>query len=323
MNAERGMTELLNHAVEGVEPRTALLVSAAGDRGRQLRRRRRLAQAGSATALAAMIAAVAVAAWPSAGTGGPAAGGRLHSPATQTTPAAHSSSTRTHHNHAADTADTATITPQVLLQHTLDLLPGGVTTSTYTGRSLAGWVGAEFRYDDGNGLAQVDVSMGFTQDGIDGGQPACDPSVDGCRVLDDGAHVQVAEGPEYSQGHAPYNATERSVDLVRTDGVEVSLSEWNSTQEKDAPITRPEPPLSFAQLIAIADDPGFSPTVRSSAVTRRAGLFHPHPTVTPRQLARERQAMAQAQAERAAARAERRRAAREHGKLARTPHRHG
>ncbi len=41
---------------------------------------------------------------------------------------------------------------------------------------MAGDVLAEFVYDDGHGAAQIDVSMGFRQDGADGVDDSCNPS---------------------------------------------------------------------------------------------------------------------------------------------------
>jgi hypothetical protein len=272
MDADRSVTELLNRAVTTLEPRLDLLVSGGAERGRSLRRRRRIAQAGSGLALAALIATVAVAVWPSTGTGGNRGAAAHRSSAVQPPPA--SSPTRT----AQRADDSVAMTPQLLLQRTLDLLPGKPATHTYTGRAFPGWVGAEFIYDDGNGAAQVDVSMGFTEDGVHAAQPPCQASDAGCSVLADGSHLQVFRGPEYSQGHLPYNATEWSIDLVRADGVEVSISEWNSAQEKDSPITRAEPPLSVAELTTIARSAEFSPQVSRADADKAANLFVPDKT---------------------------------------------
>jgi hypothetical protein len=316
MDAERGMTDLLNHAVATIEPRTGVLVSGATTRGRVLRRRRRIAQVGSGAALVGLIAGVAVAVWPSSDGAAPSVS-QHRAPAASKTVA----------SKLPKPADdgTTTITPQVLLQRTLALLPSDATTSTYTGRSFAGWVGAEFVYDDGAGAAQFDVSIGFVQDGISGEQKPCaSPGVD-CHLLGDGSRLMVFQGPEFSQGHEPYDATEWSVDLVRTDGVEVSLSEWNSKQEKDGPITRANPPLTIDQLTAIARSPQLTPQVSSRTVANAAPLFHPHPVITQRKLEREAAAVAQARAERAAARSERAQARakeREH-RRGRTHHSHG
>jgi hypothetical protein len=298
MDADRNVTELLNRAVATLEPRLDLLVSGGAQRGRTLRRRRRIAQAGSGLALAALIATVTVAVWPSSTATAGHRGAALHQSDAAHPPAL----SRTHQ---AD--DSVTMTPQLLLERTLDLLPGKPATHKYTGRAFPGWVGAEFIYDDGNGAAQVDVAMGFTQDGIHAAQPPCQASDPGCSVLADGSHLQVARGPEYPYGHQPYNATEWSVDLVRDDGVEVSLSEWNSAQEKDAPITRAEPPLSIAELTAIARNDEFSPQVSRAAADQAANLFVPDKTdeVATAKM-NQRNAKLRARAERSAAKAAKR-----------------
>lgn len=298
MDADRNVTELLNRAVATLEPRLDLLVSGGAQRGRSLRRRRRIAQGGSGLALAALIATVAVAVWPSsAGTAGHRGAAALQSSA-EPSPAL----SRTHQ---AD--DSVTMTPQLLLQRTLDLLPGKPTTRSYTGRAFPGWVGSEFIYDDGHGAAQVDVAMGFTQDGIHAAQPPCQASDSGCSVLADGSHLQVFRGPEFSQGHLPYNATEWSIDLVRADGVEVSMSEWNSAQEKDAPITRAEPPLSIAELTAIARSDDYTTQVSRADADKAASLFVPDKTdEVATAKANQRDAKLQARAERSAAKAAKR-----------------
>jgi hypothetical protein len=296
MDPERGIPELLHTAVATLEPRTSALVAGGTCRGRTLRRRRRLAQASSGMALVGLIAGVAVAVWPSSQPSSqPASRAAQRSAPPVSRPAP---SPRPH----PATPATATITPQVLLQRTLALLPPHSSTSDYTGRSFAGWVGAELVYDDGAGAAAIDVAMGFVQDGISGAQPPCADPAPGCRVLPDGAHLRVFRGSEFSQGRQPDNATQWSVDLVRADGVEVSLTEWNSPQEKDAPITRTDPPLRIAQLTAIARDPRLSPQVPARVVAAADPLFRPHPVVSERKLEREAEAVNVARAERAAAR---------------------
>jgi hypothetical protein len=295
MDADRSVSELLYRAVVTLEPRVDVLVSGGAERGRRLRRRRRIAQVGSGLALAALITTVTVAVWPSAGSAGQR-GVAAHRTSAAQPPVKVPSRTQ-----QAD--DSVTMTPQLLLQRTLDLLPRKPDTRRYTGRAFTGWIGAEFIYDDGNGAAQIYVSMGFTEDGLHAAQPPCQPSNPGCRVLSDGSHLQVFRGPEYSQGHLPYNATEWSIDLVRADGVEVSMSEWNSTQEKDAPITRAEPPFSIAQLTAIARSDAFSPEVSSADADQAANLFVPDRTDEVATTNSTQQARGGARAERRAAKA--------------------
>ncbi len=313
MDADPDVTELLNRAVATLEPRLDLLVAGGAQRGRSLRRRRRAAQAGSGLALAALIATVTVAVWPSGRTGGHRAAASQQTSAVQQPPPV------TAKSHAVSPADdSVTITPQLLLQRTLNLLPGKPDTGTYTGRAFPGWVGAEFVYNDGNGAAQIDVSMGFTEDGIHAAQPPCQASDPDCTVLTDGSHLQVFRGPEYSQGHLPYNATEWSIDLVRADGVEVSLSEWNSAQEKDAPISRPVPPLSISELTAIARSAEFSPQVSRADANDAANLFVPDKTGE----AATSKATLRAEQERARAEQARARAESEAAKAAERAHQH-
>ena len=56
---------------------------------------------------------------------------------------------------------------------------------------MAGDVLAEFVYNDGNGAAQINVSMAFRQDGADGVDDSCNPSdpvyTETCRTTPDGS----------------------------------------------------------------------------------------------------------------------------------------
>ena len=190
----------------------------------------------------------------------------------------------------AESVPTVTMTPQLLVRTAIDLLPRPGTTSRYYGHPAQGnSVGAQFVWNDGHGAAEILLDLYWPASGADLkdsvqlDQP-CDPGqpVDGgsCTVLADGAHAMVAEAPEYPWDHQPYNALDRRVQLVRTDGVEVNIEEWNSSQEKDAPITRAQPPLTDAELIAMADSARWQPQVAKSSVAAAAGLFTPDPLPT-------------------------------------------
>jgi hypothetical protein len=305
MNTDTQLSLLMNRAVATLDAPTELLVRGGLERGRRLRRRRRLLQAGTGAALVGLIAAVVVSLLP-----GTAPAGSLQAP------------TRTRQSAAVlptprDTATAATrapvsISPQLLAQTAVGLLPRHGTITDLHGRGSAGTVLAEFVYDDGHGAAQVDVSIGFAQDGVSGIEDKCRPndpnSTETCTVRPDGSHLATFRGKEYSYPHDP-NATEYSAHYVRDDGVEIDASEWNSPQEKDAATTRSAPPLSMPELVALVADRSWTPWVTPAANAAAASLFVPDYVYdgTARQhllrLERERAAQARDEARAAAQRA--------------------
>ncbi|MFF4397519.1 hypothetical protein [Streptomyces sp. NPDC001480] len=68
--------------------------------------------------------------------------------------------------------------------------------------------------------------------------------------LPDGSKLKVMRGYEYPDRRADTKMWD--VELVTPAGQHVSVTEWNAAAEKDAPVTRPEPPLTIAELKKIA-----------------------------------------------------------------------
>jgi hypothetical protein len=64
--------------------------------------------------------------------------------------------------------------------------------------------------------------------------------------LPDGSLLMLFQGYEYPDRRV--DTKWWHAELVTPEGQQVSLSEWNAAAEKDAPISRPDPPLSPAQL---------------------------------------------------------------------------
>ncbi|KND31941.1 hypothetical protein [Streptomyces acidiscabies] len=125
------------------------------------------------------------------------------------------------------------------------LLPKGTFTPTASngdGMNVSGV------FDDGNGAAALSVSVSRTpQNGTGCPDPVLVPN-DACTTqrLADGSQVTVFQGYEY-----PDRREETKVwyaDLTTPDGTHVNVTEWNSPAEKGEKITRPNPPLSPAQL---------------------------------------------------------------------------
>ncbi len=264
MTNDSHLTALLERAVDGLDSPTERLVRGGLQRGRRLRLRRRVIQGGSGVALIGLIAVVAVSLVP---------GG---SPAAQRTPAGRprattGSSTVPATAHGAGTAVKESISPQLLAERTIKLLPQTAQISDLHGRSMAGDVLAEFVYDDGHGAAQINVSMGFRQDGGDGVDDSCNPSdpvyTETCRTTPDGSRIGTFVS---TQGTA-----QNSVYIVRPDHVEVSMTAFNAPQEKDVAPTRPTPPFTLAQLTRFVSDPSWTPWVSPDENQSAANLFVP------------------------------------------------
>ena len=113
-------------------------------------------------------------------------------------------------------------------------------------------------YDDGKGPAAISVGLGRVEPGSDEARSAvqCPGRVfvhyDACGTtrLPDGSVVMVLQGYEYPDRRV--DTKWWSAELVTPQGQHVSVSEWNSAAEKDAPVSRAEPPLSAAQLRKLA-----------------------------------------------------------------------
>ncbi|MFE4973749.1 hypothetical protein ACFRAR_16775 [Kitasatospora sp. NPDC056651] len=112
--------------------------------------------------------------------------------------------------------------------------------------------------DDGHGKSLIQLNIQKTRPG-QAQSPGC-PSdfaasrVDACTdtVLADGSKLMVFQGHEYTDGRA--DTKEWLAVLSGPDGRSVSVSEWNSPQEKGAPDSRPNPPLTPDQLKAVVTD---------------------------------------------------------------------
>jgi len=250
---------LIHRAVATLEPPTQRLADGGLQRGRRQRRRRRLAGAGTAAALVTGVVAVSAAllvGGTGAGTGGgpdtPAAGGGAHLVA---------------------------VTPQAVLQTALDTLPRPGETTKYAGASLDGYAGANFVYDDGHGAAAVQVAVGYPPAGAgpkNAGSvsPCAIKAGSRCTVLPSGAHLQLRQGHQYDDGRTP-NAAEWEAQLVRPDGVNVTISEWNAPEPKDAGPTRADPPFTIDQLAAWVQDPAWRASIPAARAAATNGLFTP------------------------------------------------
>jgi hypothetical protein len=279
MDDDERFGTLLVQAVRTLDPPTDRLVAGGIARGRRRTRLIRGAEALTVLGVIGGVAALVVALLPSE-----SSGRATIRPADSLPPVA---------------PTTVPMTPQALLQTALDTLPRPGTTARYEGNLGDGGVNASFVYDDGHGAAQIDVGMAW-------GTPTklqphalepitpCDAGIDGCRILADGTHVQIRQGQQYQDGRQP-NTTEWSIDLVRADGVEVTIYEWNAPQPKDAALTRDKPPFTIDELITWAGSADWRLQISADRADASAQLFkaadlNPTPAQTRKLRERERAA---------------------------------
>ncbi|GHG95506.1 hypothetical protein [Streptomyces lanatus] len=109
-------------------------------------------------------------------------------------------------------------------------------------------------YDDGKGPGAVAVSLNRIEPGSDQAREttACPDKAlvphDDCDStrLPDGSLLKLFRGYEYPDRRVDTKLW--SADLITPTGQHISVSEWNAAAEKDAPVSRSEPPLSTGQL---------------------------------------------------------------------------
>ncbi len=109
-------------------------------------------------------------------------------------------------------------------------------------------------FDDGEGPASVSLGLDRIEPGSDQARQiaGCPDKVltpyDSCSSsrLADGSLLKIFQGYEYPDRRVDTKMW--TADLVTPDGQYVTVSEWNAAAEKDAPVSRPNPPLSKEQL---------------------------------------------------------------------------
>ncbi|MET8546916.1 hypothetical protein ABZW03_40860, partial [Kitasatospora sp. NPDC004799] len=198
-------------------------------------------------------------------TGSPMDAGPVTAAAAPTTvaPAAAGSGSPAAAPTAAPSPAPTVITGDEVLAAFRALLPKGeITEAKGRGtddKQLGGtFAGADLVLDDGQGRSLVQI-------GIQKHRPAqvrpqscpTDPErsrIDSCAVttLPDGSRLLLVQGHEYPDGRA--DTKEWHAALSGPDGREITVSEWNAPQEKGAPDSRPNPPLTLDQLKAIVTD---------------------------------------------------------------------
>lgn len=259
----------------GFEADPTVLAAAGEARGRRLLRRRRVAVvAGAAAVTCVAVGGTLLAPWN--GDGG-----------TGTTTASDTKTSSVTLPPAAKGADQ--VAAADMIRTLEDLLPEG-RTSEPEGRGTDDeppMPYAKVVFDDGKGAAAIAVSLnrvatdesGEPDDEQTAGIVDCPDKnltpYDGCTTtrLSDGSRIKIFQGYEYPDRRV--DTKWWAADLVTPQGFHVSVSEWNAPAEKDAPVSRPQPPLSTDQL----------ETLVTAAAWREAAAAIPDPSkpgATPR-----------------------------------------
>jgi hypothetical protein len=234
-------THALHRAADALPSTDRLaLVSAGYARGRVLRRRR----AAVVTAGAAVLALVGAGGVLAAVGGHGARGvGAAQSPSRAVT-GAHTVGT------AAGSRPMSARQVEDLL---ISMLPPGSVSGRY-GRGTDDELGplAHVVYDDGQGASAIEVAV-RSESGAPIDCADARAAGDWCRQTHVyGGVLTIVKGWEYPDHRV--DTKDWTAEFRAKDGSLVSVSEWNAPAEKGAPVTRPEPPLSAAQLGAIATD---------------------------------------------------------------------
>ncbi|MEU9588775.1 hypothetical protein AB0D84_03475 [Streptomyces sp. NPDC048193] len=236
---EDRLTAALRDAGDSFDADRAALAAGGRTRGRRARLRRRAGVFGGAAGIALV------------GVGGalllPGGG---HSAAPQQASAAAPPSAT-----AASPAPAASFSGDDLLQALEELLPEGEVSEEQAQGTVPGLPPyAHVVFDDGKGPAAIGISLDRVEPGSRDvrDRTTCPDKAmvpyDDCTTsrLADGSVLMIYQGYEYPDRRV--DTKWWSAELVTARGQHVSLSEWNAPAEKDAAITRPQPPLSPAEL---------------------------------------------------------------------------
>lgn len=186
---------------------------------------------------------------------------RSGGPATEAAPSSLAASSKPKPTPSATAAD---MTGEQMIAAFKSLLPKG-SFSQEGGRGTEPTEGMEepapyagLVFDDGKGAAALSIAVGRVQPGgTEARQAAQCPdkafvAYDACKTsrLTDGSVVTVLQGYEYPDRRVETKLW--TAELVTPTGQHVTVREWNAAAEKGSPVTRPQPPLSPAQLTTLA-----------------------------------------------------------------------
>ncbi|MEI5525770.1 hypothetical protein WB401_39750 [Streptomyces brasiliscabiei] len=154
------------------------------------------------------------------------------------------------------------------------MLPDGkISGESARGTGADGGPYAQVVYDDGEGGGAVQLGLGRIDADSEHARQLTDcpdktfVGYDSCEesTLPGGARLMLFQGYEYPDRRV--DTKHWYAQLVDPAGYEVSVMEWNAEAQKDAPVTRAEPPLPLASLKTIVGDPGWRAVV--DAITEK------------------------------------------------------
>ncbi|MFJ1972173.1 hypothetical protein ACIO93_26225 [Streptomyces sp. NPDC087903] len=235
---EGQLTDALHHTGGFFDTDQRALVAAGAARGRRFLYRRRAAVVGGAAGVAlAGVGGVLLVPWGGQASEQSSVGGGPS---------------------ATSGAPTVPFTSQEMIDTLTRLLPKGAIEHPAAHGTETGQAYASAVFDDGKGKAAVSVSLDRVEPGGEQARQwgTCPDKAlvpyDGCErsKLSDGSVLVILKGYEYPDRRVDTKLW--SAQLVTPTGQHVSVSEWNAAAEKDAPVSRPEPPLNTAQLKEVA-----------------------------------------------------------------------
>ncbi|MBM9505242.1 hypothetical protein [Actinacidiphila acididurans] len=245
LDLDPDLGDAMRHAAGSYRPDTRGLVADGHRRGRRMRRRRTAVAAAAVAAVGAAGLGGLVAATSGSASGGPAAGTGV---AGAPRPAASATPLRTPHHPPMNAHQVEAVF--------LSLLPPQGKVSGVTGRGTEeGIPYAHVVYDDGHGKAAIEAGAQREGQVPDCPSPNPDPTTSCHLTHVKGGTLMIFQGWEYPDHRA--QTKDWMAEFRTASGALVSVSEWNAPQEKDAGVTRPNPPLSPAQLAAIVTSPAW------------------------------------------------------------------
>ncbi|MFD4559185.1 hypothetical protein ACFWP5_33515 [Streptomyces sp. NPDC058469] len=264
---EERLTAGLHDAGNAFETDRAALATAGALKGRRRLLRRRNAAVMSG---AAGIALVGV-------------GGALLLPSGNPAEAQGSAATST----SASSSTPTPVSGDALIRTLEKLLPGGKFTKAEargTDEEPSPYV--HLVYDDGKGASAIEVGLGRVRPGSDQarqtthcpGKAFAHYDACGTSRLADGSVVMVLQGYEYPDRRVDTKLW--NAELVTPQGQHVSISEWNAAAEKDAPISRSQPPLSPAKLTKLAAATAWRDAIDAMPVDPNSPVTPPSPSDT-------------------------------------------
>ncbi|MFD6971173.1 hypothetical protein [Streptomyces sp. NPDC059949] len=249
MPFEDELGEALRRAGSGFTADRPALVEAGERRGRRMVARRRAAVVGGSALALALIATVG--AYSGGLLDGPGGANAVTVAAPPTPPGGSDGSDGSEKD---PRAGTGAVTGAQLIAHLKGLLPDGQWTEFEARGTEDQFPMVSGVYDDGKGKAAVSIGLQRVDPGGSHARARTEcgdkllQGYDDCRTekLADGSMLLLQKGYEYPDRRVDTKVW-RGV-LVTPQGFMVDVSEWNAPAEKGAPVSRPNPPLTTAQL---------------------------------------------------------------------------